>query len=36
LELTSPADGRLIRAEAPLPSELEAVLEGLRTTAKSR
>jgi len=36
LELTSPTDGRLIRAEAPLPSELESVLEGLRTTAQSR
>jgi 23S rRNA pseudouridine1911/1915/1917 synthase len=36
LELTSPSDGRLIRAEAPLPSELEAVLAGLRATAGSR
>jgi 23S rRNA pseudouridine1911/1915/1917 synthase len=30
LELTSPSDGHLIRAEAPLPTELERVLEGLR------
>jgi 23S rRNA pseudouridine1911/1915/1917 synthase len=31
LELTSPSDGHPIRAEAPLPGELEAVLVGLRT-----
>jgi 23S rRNA pseudouridine1911/1915/1917 synthase len=30
LELTSPSSGDLIRAEAPLPGELERVLEGLR------
>jgi 23S rRNA pseudouridine1911/1915/1917 synthase len=30
LELTSPSSGRLIRAEAPLPPELEEVLVGLR------
>jgi 23S rRNA pseudouridine1911/1915/1917 synthase len=30
LELTSPSTGRLLRAEAPLPPELEAVLGGLR------
>ena len=30
LELTSPSDGHLIRATAPLPPELEAVLDGLR------
>lgn len=30
LELASPSDGRLIRAMAPLPAELEAVLERLR------
>ena len=30
LELASPRDGHLIRAEAPLPPELEAVLERLR------
>jgi 23S rRNA pseudouridine1911/1915/1917 synthase len=30
IELQSPDDGRLIRAGAPLPGELERVLEGLR------
>jgi 23S rRNA pseudouridine1911/1915/1917 synthase len=30
LELTSPSTGRLIRAEAPLPRELESVLASLR------
>src|SRR6476469_2570815 len=30
LELTSPSSGALIRAEAPLPGELERVLDGLR------
>jgi 23S rRNA pseudouridine1911/1915/1917 synthase len=30
LELTSPSSGTLIRAEAPLPDDLEAVLDGLR------
>jgi 23S rRNA pseudouridine1911/1915/1917 synthase len=30
LEFTSPTDGHLIRAEAPLPDELEEVLEALR------
>lgn len=30
LELTSPSSGRLIRAEAPLPVDLEVVLGGLR------
>ena len=30
LELTSPSTGRLVRAEAPLPRELEDVLAGLR------
>ena len=30
LELTAPSDGHLIRATAPLPDELEAVLEELR------
>jgi 23S rRNA pseudouridine1911/1915/1917 synthase len=33
LQLTSPSDGRLIRAEAPLPGELEQVLVGLRAAA---
>jgi 23S rRNA pseudouridine1911/1915/1917 synthase len=32
LELSGPRDGRLIRAEAPLPADLEAVLERLRRT----
>jgi 23S rRNA pseudouridine1911/1915/1917 synthase len=32
LELVSPTTGELIRAEAPLPAELEAVLERLRAT----
>jgi 23S rRNA pseudouridine1911/1915/1917 synthase len=31
LQLTSPSDGSLIRAEAPLPDELEQVLAGLRS-----
>jgi 23S rRNA pseudouridine1911/1915/1917 synthase len=30
IELASPIDGHLIRAEAPLPPELESVLDGLR------
>jgi 23S rRNA pseudouridine1911/1915/1917 synthase len=30
IELQSPGDGHVIRATAPLPPELEAVLEGLR------
>jgi 23S rRNA pseudouridine1911/1915/1917 synthase len=30
LELASPGDGHLIRASAPLPDELERVLDGLR------
>jgi 23S rRNA pseudouridine1911/1915/1917 synthase len=33
LQLTSPTDGSLIRAEAPLPDELEQVLAGLRASA---
>ena len=36
LELTSPSDGHLIRAEAPLPAELETVLERLRAEAIAR
>ena len=35
LELTSPSTGRLIRAEAPLPAELESVLADLRTRSDS-
>jgi 23S rRNA pseudouridine1911/1915/1917 synthase len=34
LELTSPSNGTLIRAEAPLPDELEAVLTRLRGTTR--
>jgi 23S rRNA pseudouridine1911/1915/1917 synthase len=34
LELTSPSDGHLIRATAPLPQELESVLEGLRVVVR--
>jgi 23S rRNA pseudouridine1911/1915/1917 synthase len=34
LELTSPSDGHLIRAAAPLPPELESVLEGLREVVR--
>jgi 23S rRNA pseudouridine1911/1915/1917 synthase len=33
LELTSPSSGELIRAEAPLPRELDRVVEGLREMA---
>jgi 23S rRNA pseudouridine1911/1915/1917 synthase len=33
LELTSPSSGRLIRATAELPPELEAVIESLRTAS---
>lgn len=33
LELQAPSDGHLIRAEAPLPVELERVLAGLRAAA---
>jgi 23S rRNA pseudouridine1911/1915/1917 synthase len=33
LQLTSPSTGQLIRAEAPLPPELEGVLDGLRAAA---
>lgn len=33
IELQAPADGHLIRAEAPLPPELESVLEDLRIVA---
>jgi 23S rRNA pseudouridine1911/1915/1917 synthase len=34
LELTAPTSGRLIRATAPLPAELEAVLASLRQPAR--
>jgi 23S rRNA pseudouridine1911/1915/1917 synthase len=34
LELTSPSDGHLIRATAPLSPELEAVLDGLREVVR--
>jgi RluA family pseudouridine synthase len=34
LELTSPSDGHLIRATAPLPLELDAVLGGLREVVR--
>jgi len=34
LELTSPSDGHLIRATAPLPPELERVLDGLREVVR--
>jgi len=34
LELTSPSDGRLIRATAPLPPELDAVLDRLREVVR--
>jgi 23S rRNA pseudouridine1911/1915/1917 synthase len=36
LELTSPSSGALIRAEAPLPEELESVLDGLRSARDAR
>jgi 23S rRNA pseudouridine1911/1915/1917 synthase len=36
LELTSPSTGDLIRAEAPLPGELERVLDGLRDAGDRR
>lgn len=36
LEFNSPADGRLIRVEAPLPQELETALDDLRAAATSR
>jgi 23S rRNA pseudouridine1911/1915/1917 synthase len=36
LELASPTDGHLIRAEAPLPPALETVLDGLRSAAGAR
>ncbi len=36
LELAGPGDGRLIRATAPLPDDLEGVLEDLRRTEAAR
>jgi 23S rRNA pseudouridine1911/1915/1917 synthase len=36
LELASPGDGHLIRASAPLPDELERVLDGLRAAEGRR
>ncbi|HET9756529.1 MAG TPA: RluA family pseudouridine synthase [Candidatus Limnocylindrales bacterium] len=36
LELAAPGDGHLIRATAPLPGELEAVLNGLRQAEAAR
>ena len=36
LELASPTDGHLIRAEAPLPGELQRVIDGLRARATDR
>jgi 23S rRNA pseudouridine1911/1915/1917 synthase len=36
LELASPSDGHLIRAEAPLPADLEAALDGLRGSDAAR
>jgi 23S rRNA pseudouridine1911/1915/1917 synthase len=36
LELAAPGDGHLIRATAPLPEELEAVLDGLRRAETGR
>jgi 23S rRNA pseudouridine1911/1915/1917 synthase len=36
LELAAPGDGHLIRATAPLPEELEAVLDGLRRAETAR
>jgi 23S rRNA pseudouridine1911/1915/1917 synthase len=36
LELAAPGDGHLIRATAPLPDELETVLDGLRTVEAAR
>ena len=36
LELTSPSTGRLIRAEAPLPPELDSVLDALRSAETAR
>jgi len=36
LEFLSPGSGRLVRCEAPLPDELESVLEGMRASDEGR
>jgi 23S rRNA pseudouridine1911/1915/1917 synthase len=36
LEFVSPGSGRLVRCEAPLPGELESVLDGLRASDEGR
>ncbi len=36
LEFVSPGSGRLVRCEAPLPDELESVLDGLRASDERR
>ena len=36
LEFVSPGSGRLVRCEAPLPNELERVLEDLRAAEEGR
>ena len=36
LEFVSPGSGRLVRCEAPLPDELETVLDGLRASDEGR
>ena len=36
LEFLSPGSGRLVRCEAPLPDELESVLDGLRASDEGR
>lgn len=36
LEFLSPGSGRLVRCEAPLPKELESVLDGLRVAEQGR
>jgi hypothetical protein len=35
IELVSPADGRLVRAEAPLPTDLQAVLDRLEAAGST-
>jgi 23S rRNA pseudouridine955/2504/2580 synthase len=36
LEFLSPGSGRLVRCQAPLPQELESVLDGLRVAEHGR